>query len=481
MKRLTSIAILTMLTCLAAAAPAAASDPVPNPVVTGPITGGTQGAAFGALPAETLASAGYVENEYFFEGVATSYARVDTWTVDGKWTTTPADSADYRVRMLVRRPAKARDFNGIVVVEWLNVTALAEGAADFLHMQEEILREGYAWVGIGAQAAGVNSVVGLKAWDAERYGSLVHPGDRFSYDIFSQAAQALVHPEGVNPLRLRPLAVLATGRSQSAFRLVTYINAFHPAAGLFDGFLVHSRGVNAAGLAAEGLAADTPVPMPAGAHIRADTRVPVLDVQTEGDMTALRSHLTRQSPNRYYRRWEIAGAAHTETPEWLVDLPPTLDFGPGCAFAVNSAPHHTVVKAALRALSRWVTTNVKPPQSPDIQLSDPTAVPAAIVRDLFGNALGGIRLPELEVPTAVLDGRINSPAVTPPPGTQNFCSLFGGTVPFNETTIQQLYWNHRTYVNRFRGAAKALVEQGYWLQPEARQADRAAAESNIGR
>ena len=438
MKRMASTIMAAVLTCVCGMAATAAADGVPNPSVTGPITGGSHGQAFGAMAPELLAESRYTENEYFFEGLATGYSRVGTWTVDGVWNTSPSESANYRVRMLVRRPAKARDFNGIVVVEWLNVTALAEGAADFFHMQEELLREGYAWVGIGAQAAGVNSAVGLKAWDSERYGSLVHPGDRFSYDIFSQAARAILHPRGTDPLRLRPTAVLATGRSQSAFRLVTYINAFHPTARQFDGFLVHSRGVNAAGLSSEGLAADTPVPIPAGAHIRSDTRVPVLDVQTEGDMTALRSHLTRQPPNRYYRRWEIAGAAHTETAQWLVDVPPVLDFGPGCAFAVNAAPHHSVIKAAVRALSRWVTTGVRPPQSPDIQLSDPTAVPAAIVRDQFGNALGGIRLPELEVPTAVLDGRINSPAVPPPPGTQNFCSLYGGTVPFSEATIQQL-------------------------------------------
>ena len=79
--------------------------------------------------------------------------------------------------------------------------------------------------------------------------------------------------------------VIATGRSQSAFRLVTYINAIHPLANLYQGFLVHSRGAGAAGLRAEGLAPDTPSAIPPGAHIRSDTKVPVLDVQAEGDMT----------------------------------------------------------------------------------------------------------------------------------------------------------------------------------------------------
>ena len=458
-----------------------ASAQVPNPVLTGPVSGGARGQAFGAMDPAELTQAGYIEHEYFFEGTASSYDRVGTWTADGFWAVAPSDAANYRVRMLVRRPADAHKFNGVVVVEWLNVTALEEGAADFMQMQEEILRRGYAWVGVGAQASGVNSVLGLKAWDPSRYGSLVHPGDRFSYDIFSQAAQAVSQPVGVDPIGLPVKTVLATGRSQSAFRLVTYINAIHPIAKLFDGFLVHSRGVTAAGLRAEQLAADTPVPIPSAAHLRTDLNVPVLDLQTEGDMTALRAHLTRQVPTALYRRWEIAGAAHAETPLWLVEVPPPLDFGPGCAVAVNSAPHHAVVKAALRALTGWVVSGITPPQSDEIKLSNPTAVPAAIVRDQFGNALGGIRLPELEVPTATIDGRINSPAVPPPPGGQNFCFLFGGTVPFSDSTLDELYRNHGAFVSRFTRAVETIVQQGFWLEPEGEAARSVAAHSGIGK
>jgi hypothetical protein len=182
-----------------------------------------------------------------------------------------------------------------------------------------------------------------------------------------------------------------------------------------------------------------------------------------------------------YRRWETAGLAHAETPQWVVHVRPVLDFGPGCAVAVNAAPHHAVVKAALRALSRWVIDGTRRRQSPEIELADPLAVPAAIVRDQFGNALGGIRLPELEAPTAILDGRINSPATPPSPGTQNFCSLFGGTVPFDADRLAQLYRNHQDFVGRFREAADRLVDQGFWLRPEAQDARRAARESNIGK
>ena len=44
----------------------------------------------------------------------------------------------------------------------------------------------------------------LKQWDPERYGDLVHPGDQYSYDIYSQAAQAVRRPE--QQVRLARLA-----------------------------------------------------------------------------------------------------------------------------------------------------------------------------------------------------------------------------------------------------------------------------------
>ena len=451
-------------------------------VVTGPVDGGTHGQPFGAMGATDLAQASYIEAEYFVSGVATSYVPTGPLGMDGLWSAKPGTSADYKVRILVRRPADVRKFNGIVVVEWLNVTALSEGAADFLQMQEELVREGYAWVGVGAQAAGINSPrTGLKDWDKERYGTLVQPGDAFSYDIFSQAGQVLRQKGRIDALGgLQVRKLIATGRSQSAFRLVTYINAVHPLVHVYDGFLVHSRGANAAGLTADGLARDTSS-VPPGAHIRADIDVPVLDLQTEGDMLALRSHLTRQEPSRQYRRWELAGAAHAEVPRWVAQVPPPLDFGQGCKEPVNVAPHHAVVKAALHALGKWVGSGVIPPQSPMIELADPSA-PDPVVRDRFGNAKGGIRLPELVAPTATIDGGANTGAQETATGpARNFCFLFGRTRLFDEPTLRSLYPNRAAFMKAFDRAIDDILTQGYWLKPEAEAARKAARDSAVGR
>jgi hypothetical protein len=346
-------------------------------------------------------------------------------------------------------------------------------------MKEELERAGYAWAGIGAQAAGVLTPrSGLKATDPGRYETLSHPGDAFSYDIFTQVTQALLKPGAVNPLDgLRVRYTLATGRSQSAFRLVTYINAFHARSKVFNGYFVHSRGANAAGLTAEQLARD-PEPIPAGARLRTDVDVPVFDLQTEGDMVALRAHLTRQPDNPRYRRWEIAGAAHAESAQWVPGLTPPPDLGVRCATSINSAPHHAVVKAGLVALTRWVRDGVAPRSSPPIELTDPAAADP-IARDALGLAKGGIRLPELEAPTARLDGLANS--VANAAGGQNFCFLFGHTVPFDQSQLKTLYPSHESFVRKFNAAADAAVRAGYWLKPEAAQARAAAAQSPIGK
>lgn len=86
---------------------------------------------------------------------------------------------------------------------------------------------------------------GLTAWDPERYGSLHHPGDAYSYDIYAQAARLLRDGPaagGTDPIGgLRPRTLIAVGGSQSAMRLGSYINIAHQHDRLFDGFYLIVR------------------------------------------------------------------------------------------------------------------------------------------------------------------------------------------------------------------------------------------------
>jgi len=148
---------------------------------------------------QALAAAGYEAKEYFVSGIATSYRSVNDLPANGMWEVEPARSAPYKTRILVYRPIDAARFNGTVVMEWFNVTGGVEAGPDWTLMHNELLRRGYAWIGVSAQYGGVEGYAAtslglvkldLKTADAKRYGSLSHPGDEYCYDIYSQVASA---------------------------------------------------------------------------------------------------------------------------------------------------------------------------------------------------------------------------------------------------------------------------------------------------
>src|SRR5205823_4096704 len=100
--------------------------------MSGPITGGERGRPWSA-PQADLDERGYVMEEFFVDGTATSYRlKGDAdQTPDGQWQAQEDDRAPFRTRLLVVRPSEASAFNGTVVVHWLNVTAGYElGTAD---------------------------------------------------------------------------------------------------------------------------------------------------------------------------------------------------------------------------------------------------------------------------------------------------------------------------------------------------------------
>ena len=174
-------------------------------MIQGPITGGKHGWAFGR-PIFDLATRGYVEEEFFIAGDATTYRPVAgaEWGRDGNWQAEPKGKMPFKTRFLVYRPADPKAFNGTVVVCWNNVTA---GYELFHGESPEILEGGYAYVGASVQRAGVHGFPanpqGLAAWDPQRYGELSIPTDEGSYDIFAQVGRA-VGPNrdrsGIDPL-----------------------------------------------------------------------------------------------------------------------------------------------------------------------------------------------------------------------------------------------------------------------------------------
>ncbi len=452
-------------TTVASTAPARPpAPPGPSASISGPLTGGTGKAFLGEATTSDLETAGYRESEFFASGTARSYEMVGERTTNGRWQVRPKESAKYRTRIVVRIPRDPSRFNGALLVEWLNVSGGLDASPDFTYMHTELTRSGYAWVGVSAQQIGVSGgtpVVpvagvpagGLRGIDPARYKSLRHPGDQYALDIFTQIGRALRAPGPVDPLGgLRPERVAAIGESQSAFELTTYLDAIQPTARVYDGFFVHSRGGGAIPIEGGNIAAG----ISGGIRIRPDTDVPVLIFETETDLEFLQFFSARQPDTDHIRLWEVAGAAHADS--YLVgDVASSL----GCVGGINKAPTHYVVAAALHAFDTWMRTGTPPPTQPRLDVKVVDGSPK-VQRDERGNALGGIRTPQLDVPVAAYSGTAADPS-------KLVCLLFGSTRAFDAATLARLYPSKEKYVADFAAATDAAIQQGHILQ-----ADRAA-------
>jgi hypothetical protein len=417
---------------------------VPTPVVTGPVgDAGLRGHALWDSWYD-LADLGYAEDEYFISGIAKSHAD-------------PAQTAPYTTRILVRRPLDPAAFNGTVILDWVNVTAQFENAVDTLEAHQLFHRDGYAYVHVSAQAAGLCCLPGLtpKTWDPVRYAAIDHPGDDYAFDIFSQIAQAMKRPPAVDPLAGLPVRrVIAVGQSQSGTRLRDYLIEVQPQAQVIDAFLVHADG-----------SGEKQYP--------ADPVVPVIQLLSEREATPDAPNISRN-----YRLWEVAGGAHQDF--WIGvhqvqgqalravlglrlagDADAALHAQAGnygerfdagqyvCIVEGTQFPLRYAVMAAIHHLDRWLRDGTAPPEGPRYAFD----AGGALARDDDGNALGGIRLPPIEVPVASY--------------RSDLCDLGGITIPFTDAELHRRYPTHADYFCRMHAATQRSLAEGFMLAPEA--------------
>ena len=403
--------------------------PLPEAAVTGPLPGAPPGDPSSPDLEKTypwmatdvdLAARGYVEEEFIVSGKADAYSLTGARL---------ASDVPYRTRVIVRRPADQRRFNGTMLAEWQNVSAGFD--LDALWSTDQIIRAGYAWVGISAQRVGVDH---LRDWSPARYGDLdVTGGGRFtadelSYEVYAQAAKAF-------RTRLKARTSLAVGASQSAGRLtVMYDQVLPQIEGVFDGY----------------------APIVGSAPTRAG-KEPVFQVLSETDVRSPQ----RPDDTDRFRRWEVAGAAHSgwhgqayrksildrdlgEAPTYDCTSPP-----------FSRVPLHHVIAAAYDHLVRWVRYGAPPPSAPPLEFN----ADGTKARDELGLAKGGIRLSQVAAPTALNTGDNSG---------ETFCVLFGTHVPFDKATLKRLYPTKGRYVAAVAKADARNVKAGYLLPADAR-------------
>lgn len=452
-----------------------AQPPVANPTVTGPIPAraplGDKSRDYPWFTTQhNLAAVSYVEEEYFYEGTASQFD-----TPAGADGTLKDSGHKYKTRLIVRRPIDPKKFNGTVLAEWQNVTAGYDLDAHWESTFEQIVRGGYAWVGISAQRVGVQQEPnGLKLYSPTRYASLdVTDGgaitnDGLSYDIFAQGMQAVKHPQGVSPLGpLKAQHVIAIGASQSAARLGIYINSLHKQlGGPVDAYLVFIG----------------------GAKIRDDIPVPVMKILSETD--AIGQVPSRQPDTAKFVEWEVTGASHAGrhlalNSGSLNRRDSIVREAPVCTYPMwPRTPIDNVLGASYDLIDKWIKTGIAPPSAPKAEVeSHEGQLPARpgeaartgtvydYKRDERGNALGGIRLAEFAVPTS-LSTRDNS--------GNTFCRLYGRYEPFPDEVINQLYPTHASYVEQVKKVTEANVKAGYIQAADGQRTIVRAERSYIG-
>ena len=92
--------------------------------------------------------------------------------------------------------------------------------------------------------------------------------------------------------------------------------------------------------------------------------------------------------------------------------------------------------------------------------------------DANGNAIGGVRTPQVDAPIAALGSQGNS---------GGFCFLFGSTVPYSPAHVASLYKNHGQFVTAWARAVQRDRAQGFLLPADAVELLHSAVVSHVAR
>ena len=461
------------------------------PSVIGPIAGNTpenhpfDGASYLTVPID-LAARGYREDEYFVHGVANVYQLANV--NDPKNTTTNVlRSGPYTNRILVERPSDPRRFSGNVFVEILNATNHYDLPILWSYANQFFTNRGDVWIGITGKPVDIAT---LKIFNSKRYAPLswANPNpnetdatcptlyslagiathateDGLLWDILSQTAALVRSDSPSNPLHGYGVrAVYASGYSQSAWDLIGYINDITPltAGRIFDGYLVASSfGTQ--------LSLNQCSPAPGAGdprNILRSRNAPIIATQTQTDYHEARQAYRTDSdaPNDRYRYYEAAGAAHLVA-EQLPVTPDTADVQASggetliasydschSGAALSTFPARYLINAAMMQLEGWVRDGTTPPHA---SLIASTGTPPANVTtlDAHGNAVGGVRAPELDVPVATYTETAG--------GSSLNCSLAGKLLPFSAANLETLYPTPVSYLAPFVTDTLRIAGNGF--------------------
>jgi len=408
--------------------------------------------------------AGYVEEEYLVSGNANVYDS----TPDGAVTVRNAN-VPYTTRILVIRPASASKFSGNVVLEPFFSARRFDWAMMWSYSNASLIEHGDAWVGLTPPA----DIPGLKKFNPTRYASLSanNPApqapcagagqngpapteDGLRWDMLSQVAAALKTPGGpMGSMKVDAIVMTTQGGD-----LLTYMNTFQSRSKLadgkpvVDGFLARNPGnVSKLNQCAPNIAANDPRQ---GFH---KTSAAVISVMAQGEVpdSARLRRPDSDDPADRYRGYEVAGVGHidgfayTQFPsiadqtaavgsaQGSVDWPFNAPCEPAFTMPFQSALAY-IYDSSFENLFQWIRKGTPPPHAQPIQLKQ-AGDKQEVAVDEYGNGLGGVRTPYVDVPAMTYT------TTSPGPGT---CRELGHPVALDQSKLQSMYSNDKAYTSK---------------------------------
>ena len=427
-----------------------------------------------------LDSYGYEEEEFFIDGTSNIYKK------DEENAVVCYTDAPYINRILVRRPSISQKTSGRVIIEILNATSGKDIDRMWALTHELFLRNGDIWIGITSKPS---SIKAMKKLNPDRYKALhwSNPDPRhlpkflskrhefcgaisadsetgLFWDMLTDIAYEV--RDGKSIISSDVKYVYLTGWSQSTIYMVEYLNYFayrEKSKSPFDGYF-SGGGVRSLAPALN----QYDIPECAGEYGTILHRVsePYIAVQTESENNDLGNDVVRQpdsdDPNFKYRIFDIPGATHDclqTMQNYYREDPDQYDLGivltyPAKSGNPNNYPSKFVFHRACDMMYRWAEENEVPIKLPRIEIgfNDQN------VRDFDGNAVGGWRLPAIDLPVCMY-------YPFPDQLQPSVFSLYGTCFPFSTDKLITRYESLEKYCGLVEENARKAVTEGR-LMPE---------------
>ena len=418
------VVALLMLTAVVGAFPTtagAATTPIPTFTAV-PTTPTSQPYGSNDTDVATLADRGYVQEEFLISGTASG-------------------AVPYTTRMLVRRPASPKDFSGTLIAESIRST----GSRSMWGLRDYIMRSGHAYVEIGSNLGAINNLV--KPSNATRYAALNMPealnAPPVKAGVFGHVQELIA--QGGMLLKANPSGgpfdgfevrnVVLAGCSEQGLIIRQYMRDSHPlyrtakGASIYDGYFpacVADWPSNFILVNDVEFANFTPGPI----------EVPVVNLtgQMEVENYAEWGRQFRRPDGNTrkdkYRIYEVAGMGHGLSQSSNV-----------CAAGQQPSQFAAqyVSNNALDRLIQWADKGTEPPPGQSITTTTPGG---PLVTDAYGNAKGGVRSYQVDVPIA------------------DYNTGFGlctWQVPLEAATLESLYRNQGQYIAKVNRSLRDLA------------------------